>query len=132
MEKTASIDFKIISWDETIVEAYGGFRKLTRAAVQKTFSRDLSGEGSLEYLMAYSDETYACFVGMERITGQLGGRAGRFVLQHVGTFEGGISKGSLLVVPGSATDELEGLTGEGTFSLGHAEIFHFELRYALP
>ena len=132
MENTASIDFTIISWDETIIEAYSGFRKLTRAAVHKTFCRDLSGEGSLEYLMAYSDETHACFVGMERITGQLEGRQGTFVLQHVGTFEWGVSKGVLLVVPGSATDELEGLSGEGTFSLGHAEIFNFELRYEFP
>jgi hypothetical protein len=132
MTSAASIEFKITSWDEKSYEEVGDGRKLTRAKVTKIFSQDLIGEGSLEYLMAYAHDSYAYFVGMERITGRLADRVGTLILQHVGTFEGGVSTGNLTVVPGSATGELEGLRGEGGFSLGHSEVFNFELRYNLP
>lgn len=130
MASKARVTFQIEDWDEKTYDEYEGGRKLTRAAVQKTFTGDFVGRGSLEYLMAYAEESSASFVGMERMVGSLGNRTGSFVLQHIGTYVEGISKASLQVVPGSPTGELEGLLGEGSFEFGHAQEFTFTLDYS--
>ena len=47
----------------------------------------------------YREDGSASFVGLERIKGQLEGRSGSFVLQHIGTYESGIVKVALTMVP---------------------------------
>jgi hypothetical protein len=130
MDTTASITYQILAWDEIIYDEFDGGRKLTRATVKKRFAGgDFEGESALEYLMAYADDGSASFVGMERLEGCLGDRVGSFVLQHVGIFEGDIAQASVRVVEGSATGELEGMQGEGSFELGHAQEFTFNIDY---
>jgi hypothetical protein len=68
---------------------------------------------------------------MERVDGRIDGRAGSFVLQRSGIFEGGQAKESYSVVPGSGTGELRGLRGDGSSSLGHREEYPFILNYEL-
>jgi len=103
------------SWEENPYQEMEGGRKLTRASVTNAFSGDIEGESTLDYLMAYSDDDTAFFVGMERIDGRIGDRAGSFVLQQTGTYKDGTVNASWIVVPGSGTGELVGLTGEGGF-----------------
>jgi len=129
--KTANARFAIRNWDEKPYSEAPGLPRLTRASVTKTFSGDLEGEGQVEYLMVYRSDGSAAFVGLERITGRLGGKAGSFVLQRTGVFEGGQAKESYSVVAGSATGELEGLTGEGSSEVGHGLEHPFTLAYAL-
>jgi hypothetical protein len=50
--------------------------------------------------------------------GKSGNDTGTFVLQHVGTFDGQVSKAQLLVVPGSGTGDLAGVRGDGSFEAG--------------
>ena len=119
MAEQVNAQFGIKSWQEKTYLEFDG-RKMTRATVEKAFQGDIEGEASLEYLMTYIDEGTASLVGMERVVGRLRGRSGSFVLQHVGTFAGGVSTVSLTVVAGSGTGELDGLRGEGTFVSGHA------------
>jgi hypothetical protein len=130
--KTANARFAIKTWDEKPYSEAEGLPKLTRASVTKTFSGDLDGEGRVEYLMVYRSDGSAAFVGLERITGRLGGRVGSFVLRRTGVFEGGQAKESYSVVAGSATGELEGLTGEGSSAVGHGLEHPFALDYELP
>jgi hypothetical protein len=111
--------FEVKNWDESpILETGNGNSKVTRALVSKSFEGDIAGEGTVEWLMGYQDDGTATFVGLERIVGRLGERAGSFVLQHKGSFDGGVAKGELMVVPGSGTEDLQGLEGEGTFEAG--------------
>ena len=130
MGSIASVTFQIDVWDEEPFDEYEGGRKLTRTVVQKIYTGDFVGWGSLEYLMVYTEEGSASFVGVERMEGSLKGRAGSFVLQHVGTFKEGISKESLVIVPGSASGELQGLKGDGVFESGHAQEYTFTLDYS--
>jgi hypothetical protein len=51
------------------------------------------------------------------------------VLQHSGTFEGGVAKVILSVVRGSGTGDLRGVTGEGGFNVGHQPPFSVTLDY---
>ena len=118
MGTRATGTFTIDNWDENpILETEGG-SKITKAKVSRSFEGDLEGEGTVEWLMAYDKDDTATFVGLERIVGSVRGKTGTFALQHVGTFDGQMSKAELLVVPGSGTGALSGLSGEGSFEAG--------------
>src|ERR1700752_3173170 len=129
--KRANARFTIKSWDEKPYSQGADQPKLTRAAVAMSFSGDLAGEEQVEYLMIYRTDGSATFVGLERFTGQLGGKTGSFVLQRTGSFESGVAKESYSVIPGSGTGELHGLRGDGTTALGHDTDYGFALNYEL-
>jgi Protein of unknown function (DUF3224) len=131
VKQTANARFAIRSWDEKPYSEGPDQPKLTKASVEKTYTGDLDGEAHVEYLMMYRSDGTASFVGLERFAGRLGGRSGSFVLQRTGVFEGGQAKESYAVVPGSATGELSGLTGEGASSVGHGTEYPFALDYVL-
>ena len=131
MTNVANCRFNITGWDEKPYSEGPDLPKLTRAAVTRTFTGDIAGEGHVEYLMMYASDGSATFVGLERIVGRVGGKAGSFVLQRTGIFENGVAKESYVVVPGSGTGELRGLRGEGTSAVGHGTEHPFTLNYEL-
>ena len=108
-----------------------GVPKLTRVSATKSYQGDIAAEGKLEYLMMYRDDGSATFTGLERVVGTVAGRSGSFVLQHSGTFEDGVAKVTLSVVPGSGTEGLHGMRGEGGFAVGHQPPYHITLDYDL-
>jgi hypothetical protein len=131
MTKRANARFAIKSWDEKPYVEAKDVPKLTRATVTRSFSGDIEGEGRVEYLMMYRTDGTAAFVGLEHITGSVGGRAGSFVLQREGVFEGGQAVETYTVIPGSGTGELRGLSGNGTTAVGHGMEHPFTLDYEL-
>jgi hypothetical protein len=131
MKNTASARFAIKNWDEKPYSEGQNQPKLTRATVTKSFTGDIEADSQVEYLMMYRGDGTAVFVGLERITGRIGGRSGSFVLQRSGVFEGGLAKESYSVIPGSGSGELQGLRGEGTSAVGHGMEHPFTLNYEL-
>ena len=131
MKKSANCRFAIKTWDEKPYVEGPDQPKLTRASVAKTYTGDLEGEGQVEYLMMYRGDGSAAFVGLERVVGKIGGKAGSFVLQRTGVFEGGQAKESYFVIPGSATGALQGLVGDGSSAVGHGMEHPFTLSYEL-
>jgi hypothetical protein len=131
MKKTANGRFAIKNWDEKPYNEGHELPKLTRASVSKTLTGDIEGESQVEYLMMYRDDGSASFVGLERFIGKLGGKRGSFVLQRTGVFESGQAKESYSVIPGSGTEELTGLTGEGHTEVGHGMEHPLTLNYEL-
>src|SRR5258708_555993 len=129
MKNVASSRFRITSWEEKPYSDAQDLPKLTRAAVTKTFSGDIAGEGHVEYLMMYRNDGSATFVGLERVVGQVAGKGGRFVLHRTGVFENGVAKESYFVIPGSGTGDLRGLRGEGTSAVGHGTEHPLTLNY---
>jgi hypothetical protein len=117
MTRRATGTFKIEGWDEKTYDETEDGGKLTRASVKQVFSGDIEGDGAVEWLMCYRPDQTAEFVGLQRIIGQIGDRAGSFVLlQTAGMFDGEQATGELSVVPGSGTGDLRGLHGKGQFS----------------
>jgi hypothetical protein len=113
MSTQATSSFKIEGWDEQpYVETEDG-GKLTRASVKQTFDGEIKGKGEVEWLMCYRPDQTADFVGLQRIVGQVGERSGSVVLQSTGGFDGKEAKGPLMIVAGSGTGELKGITGDG-------------------
>jgi hypothetical protein len=101
---------------------------LTRIHVEESFSGDITGDGVVEFLQAAGADGQASFVGIERITGQIGGRQGTFLLQDAGTVAGNIVSGDWFVIPQSGTGQLAGLRGEGGFraNLGEGAEVHLD------
>ena len=130
MGTRASATFEVTNWDEKPFNEIDGGPKLTRATVTKTFRGDLEGDAIVEYLMVHRTDGTATFVGVERVSGKLGGRSGSFVLEHQGSFESGTAKATCRVIPGAGTGELTGLRGEGSFEAAHREA-PFVLDYEL-
>lgn len=97
MRNVATSRFAIKSWDEKPYSEGQDLPKLTRAAVTKTFTGDIAGEGHVEYLMMYRSDGSATFVGLERVVGRVAGKAGSFVLQRTGVFENGVAKEAYFV-----------------------------------
>jgi hypothetical protein len=131
MMHVANSRFAIKSWDEKPYSEGPDLPKLTRAVVTRTFTGDITGEGDVEYLMMYRSDGSATFVGLERVVGQVAGKAGSFVLHRTGVFENGVAKESYFVIPGSGTGDLRGLRGEGTSAVGHGMEHPFVLDYEL-
>lgn len=129
MKKTANARFAITNWNEQPYGEGSDLPKLTRASVTKTFTGDIEGDAHVEYLMMYRSDGTAAFVGLERIVGKIGGKAGSFVLQRSGVFEGGQAIESYSVISGSGTGELRTLRGDGASSVGHGLEHAFVLNY---
>jgi hypothetical protein len=73
----------------------------------------------------------AGYVAMERVTGKLSGKSGSFALQHFATMSAGGQKLEIIVVPGSGTGELKGISGTFTITIANgAHSYDFE--YTLP
>jgi hypothetical protein len=102
---------------------------LTRIHVEESFSGDITGDGAVEFLQAARADGSASFVGIERVTGELGGRSGTFLLQDAGTVRDNIVSGDWFVVPGSGTGQLAGLRGEGGFRADLGESAQVTLDY---
>lgn len=131
MQRSANARFAIEKWDEKPYSEGEGRPRLTRASVTKTYTGDIEGEAQVEYLMMYRSDGSATFVGLERVVGRIGDKTGTFVLQRTGIFESGQAKESYFVIPGSATGDLLGLSGDGSSAVGHGMEHPFTLSYEL-
>lgn len=129
MTNTGTALFRITSWDEKAYSEEPNQPRLTRASVTKTYTGDIEGDATVEYLMLYRGDGSASFVGLERFVGRISGKTGTFVLQRTGVYESGRAKESYFVIPGSGTGELQGLAGEGSSDVGHGMEHPFTLRY---
>ena len=58
------------------------------------------------------------------------GRAGSFVLQNTGEFDGMVARGPWSVVAGSGTGELEALRGAGGFEAGQEATYNLDYELA--
>jgi hypothetical protein len=98
--------------------------------IARTFSGDLEGQSTAEIMIAKS-EGGGGYIGHDRVTGSLAGKAGAFVFQHGGIMgPDGISNTGT-IVPGSGTEELAGLKGEGTMLADEQGNHTFTLEYSL-
>jgi hypothetical protein len=113
MSRHLEATFEIASWDETPFDDSDETAKLTEALVAKKYSGDIQGTSMTKWLMAYTPEKSALYVGIERIKGTVGGRRGSMVLLHDGAYQDGVATATLRI--GSGTDELSNAAGTGKF-----------------
>lgn len=127
----ANGSFQITSFNEDAYEDRGSSAKLTHAWGDQAFSGDIEGEGAVHWLMSYRPDGTARYVGLQRIKGEIGGRKGSFIIEATGDFDGAASRGTWSVIPGSGTDDLNGITGTGTFEAPGGPKATYELQFEL-
>jgi hypothetical protein len=128
---TANATFQVTGWDEQTYGELDGSGKLTQASVQQAISGDIEGSSDVRWLMAYTADDRAEFVGVQTVTGALGDKSGTFVLRSVGTFDGKQAIGELTVVEGSGTGDLAGIAGTGRFEAPMGDTATVTLDYSL-
>lgn len=110
----AAGSFTVKSWDENTYEELDGSGKLTKASVTFGVEGDLTAEAAWDAVMCYRPDGTAVFTGYQRMTGEVDGRAGTFVLLADGEFVDGEARSRWQVVAGTGTGALAGLTGSGS------------------
>lgn len=103
-----------------------------RYALVKQLHGDLEGTSKGEMLSAGEPSSgNAGYVAIEQVTGTLAGHTGSFALQHMGVMENGSYRLTVIVVPGSGTGQLTGITGAMTITIANGK-HSYTLEYTLP
>ena len=105
---------------------------LSRFSIDKQIHGDLEATSKGEMFSGGDPQQgVAGYVAIEVVTGRLQGKLGSFALQHTATIDQNGRKMSVLVVPGSGTGELKGISG--TFDIQITKGQHsYTLEYVLP
>ncbi|GAA2755986.1 DUF3224 domain-containing protein [Actinopolymorpha rutila] len=111
--------FAYTAWEETQPEPGEELPRVAHAYTTNTFTGVIDGTGRAHHVMFYGPGEgqwgAGRYHGYEKVTGTVGGRTGSFVLAHDGGFADTTVRADWTVVPGSATGELTGLRGRGSF-----------------
>lgn len=104
---------------------------LGRMSIDKQFHGDLDAVSKGEMLYAGSAKDSGGYVAVERATGTLHGRHGSFALQHNATMTNSVPYLNIIVVPGSGTGELAGLSGTMEIVIAEVGKHYYEFDYDL-
>ena len=113
MSRHIEATFEIGSWDETPFEDGDESTRLTEALVTKRYDGDITGTSTTKWLLSYAPDRSALFVGIEHITGTIGGNHGSLVLLHDGAFRDGVASADVRIASG--TGDLADAGGGGKF-----------------
>lgn len=128
-----SATFKVTSWTEEKVYRIDGrtveisgvaypAHGFNRADVGYSYQGDISGTGTLAYLIAYIEGADAPTVGFEAFEGSIDGHEGSLVLQHNGFHNMAGVHERLDIVEGLGTGGLATMSGYAAIEIaGHSE-----------
>ena len=131
MSQNAASNFTVTSWEEKPYEGSTEDLKITQALVSKNYTGDITGVGSVIYLMKHKADGTASFIGLQQINGSIEGRSGSFAIEQNGHFDGNQAKGTYQIKPGSGTGDLSTLQGEGEFCAPMGQVGTLTLNYSL-
>ena len=119
--------FEITSMSEDSYHEADDESRLARARGTQRFSGDVEGVGEVEWLCCYTPGGHARLVGLQRISGSVGGHRGAVVIEASAAHDGTRSTGTWTVVDGSGTHDLAGIRGSGGFEAAGASVtYHLE------
>ena len=102
--------------------------KLNRNLVRKEYSGDMVGTAEAQMIAAMTGTPgSAGYVAIEHFTGSVSGKTGSFALQHSGVMDKGDAQLTVIIVPGSGTGELAGISG--TMEINNDEGRHSYVLY---
>ncbi|MGO8934280.1 MAG: DUF3224 domain-containing protein [Terracidiphilus sp.] len=133
MEAKGTFEVRITQAEATAFEKGIGVK---RYEIDKTWVGDFAGTSKGEMLSSFTESTGSmAYVAMEQMAGKLGGKSGSFYLAHRATMtKGDAASGEMnvVVVKGSGTGELAGLSGELTIIIDAAGKHSYVFEYELP
>ncbi len=96
-----------------------------RMKFEKRFHGPLTATSFVSMMGVMDRETGSGgYVGLEKVTGELEGKRGSFLLQHSSTMNRGKPRQSVLIVPCSGTDALAGIHGEMVIDIVDGQHFY--------
>jgi hypothetical protein len=105
---------------------------ISRFSIDKEIHGDLEATSKGEMFSAGDPKSGAAgYVAMESVTGALAGKHGTFALQHEATMDASGLKLSVIVVPGSGTGELKGISGSFEIKIENGQHL-YDFDYRLP
>ena len=105
---------------------------LSRFSIDKQIHGDLEATTKGEMFSGGDPQSGAAgYVAIEVVTGILQGKHGSFALQHMAMMDGNGRKMSVVVVPGSGTGELRGMSGVFDIQIANGQ-HSYDLEYTLP
>lgn len=100
------------------------------ALMRKEFRGAINGTAQTQFVYAFDEERGGTYVALESFEGTIDGRAGACNITHSATTSGSDrSNEMLLIVPGSGTGELSGITGTGDIVVDADGTHHLNLEY---
>lgn len=127
VQAEGSFDVKVVPLAEDAGTGLG------RMSLQKTWYGDVEGTSNGEMLTAMApDRSSGAYVAVERVTGKIGARKGSFSLVHRGVMTKGQQELSISIVPGSGTEQLQGLEGTVTIRIEPGGKHFYVLSGTLP
>lgn len=130
MTTRATGSFEITSWEPHPYDEADG-ATLTRTRVAKTFHGEIEGVSTAELLMATARNGSMAYVGFERLTVRVHGRAGTFVLHHNAIASAAGQSATWTILPDSGTGELATIRGAAQITVepdgGHTFILDYDL-----
>ncbi len=115
MKATVNGTYRTTLWREQDYARVSSAPRLAVAEKEIALEGDLRGKGVLRYSIVYVSEGQSTFTGYVRLTGQLDGREGTFVVEDSGKGTHEKADATWRVVEGSGTGDLAGLRGGGTW-----------------
>ncbi len=105
---------------------------ISRMSLDKQFHGDLDAASKGEMLSGGTPaKGSGGYVAIERVSGTLAGLTGTFLLMHNGTMQNGDYKMNVIVVPGSGTAQLTGLSGSLQIIIKDGK-HSYDFTYTLP
>jgi hypothetical protein len=116
MNKQITIPFEVTLWDLKPFDETPHNPTLSRGTVKKTFGGELKGKSVGDVLMYSAADGSAGYTIMEKVSGELCGRAGSFVMMHGATHTPQeTSRAGGIIAPNSGTGDLSGISGTVEF-----------------
>lgn len=131
MSLVAASNFTVTSWEEKPYEGSSDAMKITQALVAKHYTGDITGIGTVIYILRHQNDGTASFIGLQQINGTIGGKSGSFAIEQKGFFNGQGATGTCTIKAGSGTGELATLEGEGKFSAPLGKVGELNLTYTI-
>jgi hypothetical protein len=105
---------------------------VARMLLYKEFHGDLEAIAHGEMMAAHEPLTGAgVYVAIDRVTGTLHGKGGSFLIAHRGIRHSEGQQLEIVIVPGSGTGQLAGITGTVGIEIVNKEHF-YSVAYELP
>lgn len=130
MSLNAASNFTVTSWEEKPYEGSSEGVKITQALVSKSYTGDITGVGSVIYIMKHQPDGTANFIGLQQINGTIAGKTGSFAIEQNGHFDGKEAKGTCVIKAGAGSGDLATLQGEGNFSAPIGQMGSLNLTYS--
>lgn len=102
-----------------------------RRSLDKQFHGELEATSQGEMLSVGSAQGSGGYVAIERVSGSLHGHKGSFALQHNATMTQGVPYLNIIVVAGSGTGELAGLSGTMNINIAPGGAHSYQFDYNL-